>query len=157
MRPLVLHLLPAILVVISGCVATQPTTSSSKPSSKSIAAQVDIANADFGPYPNDYEALIKQWAATGLKDPESARYGRISKPRKEWMVESLKPFYGYSVCVDINAKNAYGGYTGAQKFWFMFRDGKIVRSQNTGGIIAGIVPGNIISIDHPVSCEDGAP
>lgn len=149
--------LTVALIAVSGCATAPPQISSTQPNSKSIAAQVDMANADFGPSPKDYEALIRQWAAASLKDPESARYGRISRPRKEWMVENLKPYYGYSVCADINAKNSYGGYTGAQTFWFMFRDGRIVRSQNTVGLIGGVASAKMISIDHPINCQDGPP
>jgi hypothetical protein len=67
------------------------------------------------------------------------------------MVENLKPFFGFSVCAEINAKNSYGGYVGAQTYWFLFRDGKIARAQSTIGF-----PGKMISRGHFVNCEDGA-
>ncbi|MDR5772865.1 MULTISPECIES: hypothetical protein [unclassified Caballeronia] len=35
--------------------------------------------------------------------------------------------YGYLVCTDINAKNSYGGYTGAKRRWFLIRNGAVVR------------------------------
>jgi len=47
------------------------------------------------------------------------------------MVANLQPFFGFSVCAAINAKNSYGGYTGSQMHWFLLRDGKIARVQNT--------------------------
>lgn len=119
---------------------------------KPIDGAIGMANADFGQYPVAYEELIKEWAASNLKDPESARFGAITKPRKEWVVANLAPVYGFSVCADINAKNSYGGYTGSQTFWFFIRDNKIVRAQNT---FAGF-PGKMISRGHNVSCEDGA-
>lgn len=117
---------------------------------KTVAETVDTANADYGPRPENYEELVKAWAEQNLKDPESARYHRISKPRKEFMVVNLKPFFGWSVCADINAKNSYGGYTGAQTQWFLIRGGKIERSQSTVGF-----PGKMISRGHNVNCEDG--
>jgi hypothetical protein len=111
-----------------------------------------MATADFGPVPVTHEEQIKQWALSALKDPESARFGRFSKPRKEWMVASQKAVFGYSVCADINAKNSYGGYTGNQRYWFFFRDDKLLRSQNTsaGGMFA-----KKITYKHEVNCEDG--
>src|SRR6185312_6759931 len=115
----------------------------------------DMAHGDYGSYPTDYEALIKTWAEMNLKDPESARYVHTSKPRKEWAVANLQPTYGWSVCSVINSKNSYGGYTGAQTFWFFIQNGKIVRSQNTDERIMGVIPGTRISIGHDVNCDDG--
>lgn len=115
-----------------------------------VPEPIPVEQADCGPYPSNYETLVQQWAATNLKDPESARYGRISKPRREYMIASLKPFYGYSVCADINAKNSYGGYTGSKTFWFLIRDGRIERAQSTEGF-----PGKMISRGHFMNCEDG--
>lgn len=111
----------------------------------------DMVNADFGLYPTNYEELIYAWARMNLKDSESARYQRISIPRREYMVERRQPFYGYSACVILNAKNSYGAYTGNQAYWFMFRDGKIARWQR---IDSGF-PGKLISLKHYVNCEDG--
>jgi hypothetical protein len=82
----------------------------------------------------------------------------ITKPRKEWVVAQLKPSYGWSVCATINAKNGYGGFTGAQVWWFFFQDGKVVRSQNTSedkNMMGLIIPGKRISINHDVSCDEG--
>lgn len=85
-----------------------------------------------------------------LKDPDSARFGRFSKPRKEYLYENSKPVYGYSVCAEINAKNSYGGYTGSQTYWFLIRNEIIQRAQNT---TTGLK--RMISLDHFVNCEDG--
>lgn len=117
---------------------------------KTVAETVDTINADYGPRPDNFEELVKAWAEQNLKDPDSARYNRISKPRKEFMVANLKPFFGWSVCADINSKNSYGGYTGAQTHWFLIRDGKIERAQSAVGF-----PGKMISRGHNMNCEDG--
>lgn len=137
-----------VATIFAACVLSLSFASSAK--DKPVAETVDTANADYGPRPENYEELVKTWAEQNLKDPESARYNRISKPRKEFMIASLKPFFGWSVCADINAKNSYGGYTGAQTYWFLIRDGKIERSQSTSGF-----PGKMISRGHNVNCEDG--
>lgn len=116
---------------------------------------VDTRNADYGPYPSNHEALVRSWAAENLKDPESARFGKISQPRKEYMFHNSQPFFGYSVCASINAKNSYGGYTGSQVVWVLIRDNKIARAQNTTQAIAGVIPGTTISRGHFVNCADG--
>jgi hypothetical protein len=125
--------------------------SQSPAADKPIAETVDTANADYGTYPSNYEDLVKAWASSNLKDPESARFGKISRPRKEFVVKELKPLFGYSVCAGINAKNAYGGYVGEKIFWFFFRDGKIERAQSTEGF-----PGRMISRGHNINCDDGS-
>jgi len=119
--------------------------------SKDEPIKPDLEHADFGPKPENVEELIKAWAADNLKDPESARFSKLTQPRKEWMVVNLQPFYGWSVCVDITAKNSYGGYVGANTYWFLLRDGKIERGQSTVGF-----PGKMISRGHSVNCDDGA-
>lgn len=68
--------------------------------------------ADFGACPSAVEGLLKAWAETTLKDPDSARYVHVSKPRKEWAVERQQPIYGWSVSATINARNSCGGYAG---------------------------------------------
>lgn len=137
----------ALLMLGAGCVAP--------PAAPAELPHVETKNADYGTYPTDYEALLKAWTVQHLKDPDSAKYGRISKPRKEYMFEDKVPFYGYAVCADVNAKNAYGGYTGSHTFWFLFRDGKIARAQDTTMPIAGMIPGTTISMGHMVNCNDG--
>ena len=138
----------SVSVLVAAC-ATQPLGESMQP------PLVNIKNADYGLYPKNYEVLIKAWVAENLKDPDSARYSKFSKPRQEYMFEANKPFFGYSVCAAINAKNSFGGYTGNQTYWFLIRDGKIARGQNTTQSIGGIVPGHTISRGHWVNCTDG--
>jgi hypothetical protein len=115
-----------------------------------VAETVDTVNADYGPRPANHEEVIKNWANENLKDPESALYGKISKPRKEFLVRDLKPYFGWSVCADINAKNSFGGYTGSKTFWFFIRDERIQRSQSTEGST-----GTMISSGHFINCTDG--
>lgn len=138
------------IVLTAGC-AVAPA--------KEVPIVPDMAHANFGPYPSNYEAQIKSWAEMKLKDPYSAKYVHFSTPRKEWAIAEKQPIYGWSVCAAINSKNSYGGYTGAQEFWFFFRDGKIFRGQNTeqdAGIPGMIsIPGTRISVGHDVNCDDG--
>ena len=71
--------------------------------------------ADHGPFPEDYEEIVRSHFADLLKDPDSARYSDFRGPKPNFLIvnkfeQSTK--YGYVVCVHINTKNSYGGYTG---------------------------------------------
>ncbi len=113
-------------------------------------------NADYGTYPADYEAVVTVYMEKTLKDPESVRYREFSKPRKEHIITNIdakEATYGYSVCVLVNAKNSYGGYTGNHQYWFFLRDGKIVRSQDVDSAFFG----KIIYQGRNVNCQDGDP
>jgi hypothetical protein len=104
---------------------------------------------EYGEYPSKYEEIVKAWFAASLKDPESARYRRISIPRQEHAITNQfrrEVVYGYSVCAAVNAKNSFGGYVGFQTTWILIRDGKVVRSQN---------PDWPIYIGRPTNCDDG--
>ena len=61
----------ALVAVLAGC-ASKPVTW--RPSA------TDIETADYGAYPHDYESIIKGWYPRNLKDPDSARFGRITRP-----------------------------------------------------------------------------
>lgn len=58
---------------LSGCAGKRETW---RPSA------ADIETADYGAYPYDYERIVKTWYLRNLKDPDSARFGRITRPLK---------------------------------------------------------------------------
>lgn len=58
-------------------------------------------------------ALIKNRARI-WKDPASVREARIGQPYR-------CPLGGTCICVEANAKNSYGGYSGVKKSGFAFR------------------------------------
>jgi hypothetical protein len=122
-------------------------------------APLNLKNANFGAYPSEVAYILKAWGEGLLKDPESARYSNISKPRKEYIYENRAPVYGYSVCATVNAKNSYGGYVGNKRHWFFIRDGKVLRSKDLEEHFEGpaylYVPTTLISINHYVNCSDG--
>jgi hypothetical protein len=62
-----------------------------------------------------------------LKDPGSAQY-EIGVPTKGKVFRGLLnggDIYGWVVDAKINAKNAFGGYTGKKLYRFVFRDSEI--------------------------------
>ncbi len=137
-RPLVVVV--TLFAVLTGCASKQITW-------RPLAA--DIETADYGAYPRDYESIVKDWYLRNLKDPDSARFGRITRPLKEHAI--TKQFkkdavYGYSVCAAVNARSTFGGYTGRQTRWFLIRTGRIVRSDK---------PLFHIYIGRPYRCIDG--
>ena len=99
-RVLLASLLTSV-TFLSGCVSN-PTAS-------------DLNSADYGPEPSKelYEGKIKNHQETNLKDPGSARY-KFAAPHKGWCKFNGKVNYGWIVDYTVNAKNSYGGYTGAK-------------------------------------------
>ena len=110
-----------ITLFIGGC-ATPPT-------------QQELAAADYGTYPDNFEQIIKNHMTSILKDPDSARFQFLNNPKKGWNGLGGKKF-GYVSCVNINAKNSYGGYVGSRMSYFMIRNGKIIDfSHGDGGLV----------------------
>lgn len=56
------------------------------------------------------QAVAQQAVLESLKDPSSARFGRF------WYAP------GKAACGTVNAKNAFGGYTGEQRFIYLGRE-----------------------------------
>lgn len=110
-----------------------------------------LARGDYGPRPGNYVALTRAFFRETLKDPYSAKYGRVSRPRKEYVVtdESAKEaVLGWSVCATVNAKNGFGAYTGNSTFWFFIVRGKIVD-------VKDLAEDDEIESDRPVNCANG--
>lgn len=107
-----------ICLTLAGCV-TGPT-------------QQEATAAYFGaPIAQDVaEAKVKETMASILKDPASATYqcqlggqGGLGSG----MAWGGVNVYGWILVCDINAKNSYGGYVGAQRYAFIFTDGRLRR------------------------------
>ncbi|KES14314.1 hypothetical protein GASC598B02_002440 [Gilliamella apicola SCGC AB-598-B02] len=62
-----------------------------------------------------------------MKDPDSAKYSKISKPQKDFIIEYGEVVTGYSVCLYVNAKNSFGSYTGKKLYWAFLKDNKLLR------------------------------
>lgn len=92
--------------------------------------QQPAANSKFGSPPASavYEKEIKSHFEATLKDPYSAHY-KFMKPYKaysnSWVSGKQTYWQGWAVQVSVNAKNSYGGYTGAQEYVFAFTGNKI--------------------------------
>jgi len=90
----------------------------------------ELAELDYGPYPSDgYEERIKDHFKGRLIDPTSPIY-TFTQPVKRWhggvVIFGIERGYGWRVCGTVNAKNRFGGYTGAQLFYVLIRHDMIV-------------------------------
>lgn len=84
------------------------------------------SKADYGNYPSNYQDIVKKYFEQSLKDPESARYNDWIGPSKGFMRDLSRIYYGYRVCVKVNAKNSYGGYTGRKLYYFIINNEIII-------------------------------
>jgi len=89
----------------------------------------EIQSADYGPYPDNYEDVIKSYYSRSLFDPYSAIYTFDMSPRKGWASGMSGASYGWVVCGTLNGKNRYGGYVGAKPIYVMIRYGSVAMAE----------------------------
>ncbi|WP_127999193.1 hypothetical protein [Piscinibacter defluvii] len=82
-------------------------------------------DAEYGPKPADPTRIMQDYLRVQLKDPLSAQMqmravGRITTTRASLLVPAR---YGWGICADVNAKNAFGGYTGFKPVLVIWRAG----------------------------------
>jgi hypothetical protein len=100
------------LILMAGCVAT--------PTNEQVAA------ADCGQ--QQVEQAIRRWCDQYLKDPESAKV-QFPLPLKKGSYvtdRGVGPYFAWEQDTFINAKNSYGGYTGARPYIFYLRNASVV-------------------------------
>lgn len=114
-KPLTTLLVVVMVAMLSGCAALF------KPSKE------ELAKADYGVYPIEYQEIVKQHCQTLLKDPGSAQYNFVGPPKRghfKWFGPAEFGFYGV---VWVNAKNSFGGYAGAEKYNYLIRHGRVIK------------------------------
>lgn len=104
----------AITLVAAGC-ATRPTGE-------------QIANADYGAYPDNYEDIVRAFFQRTLKDPSSLQLQSIPAPTRGYLSFMGRVNYGYQLCVAYNAKNGFGGYVGYTTEYLLIHNGAIVQN-----------------------------
>ena len=109
-----------ILSFLIGCATTNKLT------------PAQLASADYGMYPENYEQLVRDHFQHILFDPYSAQY-EFEAPitgytRKALILGGGPDKYGYIVTVYINAKNRFGGYVGSRKYQFLIKNGRIIQN-----------------------------
>jgi hypothetical protein len=87
------------------------------------------AGDDPGPFPDDYQEIIKSYLHDNLKDPYSVQDLSISSPNNASTWTGLAysgELTAWRSCVIYNAKNSFGGYIGIQQHTFWIRNGEVV-------------------------------
>lgn len=91
--------------------------------------------ADKGPYPWEYEAIVKQYVSDVFFDPASLLDFEVSKPAASWWRD---PGFGnakgrttfcWGLAFTANAKNRMGGYVGKKAYALYIRDARILGHQ----------------------------
>lgn len=84
----------------------------------SISPQNYVSGAAL-PARQRYEPFVRQQIGTRLRDAESARF-EFAEPRqvtcRARLFRTPQRWQGWAVTVRVNARNAYGGYTGFESF-----------------------------------------
>ncbi len=95
---------------------------------KNPPTKEEMAKYDYGPRPDDYQKLVKDYLWPKLLDPGNAIVEFKAGPRElfqqETTLRSLQ--YGWGVCVFVNDKDTKGAYEGPYPMVFFIREGKIV-------------------------------
>jgi hypothetical protein len=96
-------------------------------------ATKEVEKAEFGAQPVGVEKALREQILAALKDPESARI-EFQEARPTWgrVVGQPDTVFGWEVIAMVNAKNSYGGYTGAKPWSFMLRDGRLLSTTRLG-------------------------
>lgn len=125
-------ILCSLLLLILACAGTSRQTDQ------------PITQADYGPYPSNYEQAIKDAVSPTLIDPYSAVYelGLVKQGKNSMAGDTV---YGWNICGTINAKNRMGGYVGPKPVYAMFKDGRIIRLLFAGVTIPDSFKMGIIS------------
>jgi len=96
--------------------ATLGGCNTSEPAATAAALATDV--------PQDYRQAALAAVRKSLKDPDSAKDIEISTPKTGFV--PYRSFSGSVVCVRLNAKNSFGGYTGTAPFSVAFSNGKVI-------------------------------
>lgn len=99
--------------------------------------QEQIVSADYGSYPDDYKTIVSSYVERTLIDPNSMLLTDWRGPSRGYVYDYSGAYFGYRVCVEVNAKNRMGGYIGRQPFFFMLHNGRIIKSE--GGYAYGTI------------------
>ncbi len=144
-------LVATALSFLSGCAIGPSAAQRNDADISQWLASLPEPGADYGAYPDNYREIIEAAMTGMLKDPDSARYSGFTQPKHDQVVEVQYPhrglildtsvapkktaIYGYAVCAAVNAKNSFGGYTGDKLYWFLIRNGQVVRSAMAGEVL----------------------
>lgn len=98
------------------------------------AAKAQIDTADCGAKPVFHCAMAGEVFNTILKDPESARI-TYHELVKGWVCTGIDDpgAFCWKMPVTVNAKNAFGGYTGSEMWFFWFNNTQLLAVRGGDG------------------------
>lgn len=93
-----------------------------------------IAALDYGPRPDDYEHLVRDYVRRRVNDPDYSRVELEAGPARLYQEKTLSRDhqYGWAVCVMVNERDQRGVYTEYPMVIYI-RDGKVV-AEDGGGL-----------------------
>ena len=95
--------------------------------------------ADYGPFPENYQDIARDYLMAELRDPSSIEIKNTSQPIKQWIGDKLTGIkYGYLVCVQVNSKNLLGNLTGFRSDALLIRDDVVIDYVKDGQLISGM-------------------
>jgi hypothetical protein len=115
----------AILVIMSAALLTLAFGNSG---CATAPTPEQLAMADYGDPPDQYvvEPIARRAILDSLKDPNSAIIN-FSPIQKAWFREFGRPNrFAWRLTASVNARNSFGGYTGAKPWYFFFRGNELV-------------------------------
>ena len=106
----------AATAMLGGC-ATPPT-------------KEQMSSVDYGPRPDNYEQIIRDYLRNRLTDPTAAiiefKAGPTQMYQKDAGFRDMQ--YGWAVCAMINDKNTRGAFAGFKAGVYYIRNGKVVNA-----------------------------
>lgn len=126
-----------------------------------MPTDLEILRADIGACPKqaDAENTVRQYLGGVLKDPMSAVVTFKPFGRSAYYKSSANVWkYGWVLDAGVNAKNGYGGYTGAHEWSFYFRNGdEMVAVAIPDSKWPGIAPPDIEEFSRPFKVAAAVP
>jgi len=94
----------------------------------------ELAALDYGPRPEGYEKIVRDYLRTRLVEPDFAliefKAGPTPLYQKDTVLREHK--YGWAACVMINDKDRRGAYEGFYPMVLYIREGKVVAANGDG-------------------------
>ena len=114
--------LGAATALLGGCDTSPPT-------------KEQLESVNYGPKPDDYQQIIRDYLRNRLTDPTAAiidfKAGPTQLYQKDAVVRDLQ--FGWAVCAMVNDKNTRGAYTGFYPAVYFIRNWKVVASNGGPG------------------------
>ena len=94
----------------------------------------ELAALDYGPRPEGYEKIVREYLRTRLTEPDFALIEFKAGPAPLYQKDTVlrERQYGWAVCVMINDKDRRGAYEGFYPMVLYIREGKVVAANGDG-------------------------